>query len=262
MGWSAPHVGRNDNYAKSDNAHVLCGRPAGSCTISQRLSRVRPVVLLPVHCHGAGSLRRSSRWRETGYAETPRRRPCQQVAPQVTCQSCGFVTRPLLVSFWCLAGCCLVAAALPGWRLAGPDPGWLGLALNWLGLALAAHTEHNHKTRSSSRGEAHASRAIRDSEAMVRALRSRSHRPVALSVHKSLSTCRGPEHAPRCPRSQPRQVRQRACAPWAVGRFSTGRSTRALRATELEGRGQCVSEPQSPTWRGVGEEKPRPTAWA
>ena len=70
---------------------------------------------------------------EKGYAET-RRGPSHQVASQVTCQSCDSVTWSLLVSSLCLAGPCLVAAALPGWWLAGAGPGWLGRALagGWL----------------------------------------------------------------------------------------------------------------------------------
>ena len=50
-------------------------------------------------------------------------------------------------------------------------------------------------------------------------------------------------------------------APWAVGWFSTWRSARGLRATELERDGYGVSKPQPPTWRSVGEEEPRPTVW-
>ena len=62
-------------------------------------------------------------------------------------RSCDSVTRPLLVSCLCLAGPCLVAAALPGWRLAGWAWPWLaGAGPGWLGPALAAHTAHTHKT--------------------------------------------------------------------------------------------------------------------
>ena len=59
-----------------------------------------------------------------------------------------------------------------------------------------------------------------------------------------------------------RQVRQRARALWAVGWFSTGRSACAPRATEIELFGYGNLKTQPPTWRGVGEEKPRPTAWS
>ena len=65
----------------------------------------------------------------------------------------------------------------------------------------------------------------------------------------------------RWPRRQPRQVRQRARAPWAVGRFYTRRSTRGPRGTGFKHCGHEVPKPQSPTWRGVGAEEPRPTAW-
>ena len=91
--------------------------------------------------------------------------------------------------------------------------------------------------------------------------RSRSRRPGAVSVKKSLGQRRGVERVARWPRRQPRQVRQRARAPWAVGRFSTGRSARGPRATGVKRSGHDVSKPQPPTWRGVGEEEPRPTAW-
>ena len=49
--------------------------------------------------------------------------------------------------------------------------------------------------------------------------------------------------------------------PWAVGWFSTGRSARAPHATELKSFGHGALKPQPPTWRAVGEEEPRPTAW-
>ena len=93
------------------------------------------------------------------------------------------------------------------------------------------------------------------------AFRSRSRRPGAVSVQKSLGQRRGVERAARWPQRQQRQVRQRARAPWAVGRFSTGRSARGPRGTGLESFGHGVSKPQPPTWRGVVEEEPRPTAW-
>ena len=92
-------------------------------------------------------------------------------------------------------------------------------------------------------------------------VRSRSRRPGAVSVKKSLGQRRGVERVARWPQRQPRQVRQRARAPWAVGRFSTGRSARGPRATGVKRGGHDVSKPQPPTWRGVGEEEPRPTAW-
>ena len=99
---------------------------------------------------------------EKGYAET-RRGPSHQVAPQVTCQSCGSVTWPLLVSFLCLAGPCLMGAALPGWLAAGWGWPWLaGAGPSWqldaiarcdpawglagLGWRTPTHTAHTHKT--------------------------------------------------------------------------------------------------------------------
>ena len=117
------------------------------------------------------------------------------------------------------------------------------------------------RSAGSPRGEARAGCAPRKSNAVVTTFESRSRRPGAVSVKKSLGQRRGVERAARWPRRQPRQVRQRARAPWAVGRFSTGRSARGPRATGVERCGHDVSKPQPPTWRGVGEEEPRPTAW-
>ena len=51
-------------------------------------------------------------------------------------------------------------------------------------------------------------------------------------------------------------------APWAVCWFSTGRCARRPHATEIETFGYDVLKPSPPTWRGVAEQKPRPTAWA
>ena len=82
----------------------------------------------------------------------------------------------------------------------------------------------------------------------------------AVSVKKDLSQRHGVERAPRWPQRQPRQVRQRARDMWAVGLFSTGQSARGLRGTDFGSFDYDVSKPQPPTWRGVGEEGPRPTA--
>ena len=120
---------------------------------------------------------------------------------------------------------------------------------------------HHGRSAGSPRGETCAGRAARELNAMVMAFRRRSRRPVAMSLKKSLGQRRGMERAPRWPQRQPRQVRQRAHAPWAAGRFSTGRSARGLCATGAESFGCVVSKPQPPTWRGVAEEEPQPTAW-
>ena len=89
----------------------------------------------------------------------------------------------------------------------------------------------------------------------------RCRRRDAVSLKKSLGQRRGVERAPRWPRRQQRQIRQCARAPWAVGRFSTGRSARGPRGIRFEVCCHISSKPQPPTWRGVGEEEPRPTAW-
>ena len=110
MGWSAPRVGRADNHAKSTNAHVLCGRSAGS-----------------------------------------------------------------------------------------------------------------------PRGEARTGQAPRNEKAIVTTVRSRSSRPGAVSVNKSLGQWRGVERAPRWPRSQPRKVRSAQCV-------LRGRSAGFQRAKRAGGR--------------------------
>ena len=96
---------------------------------------------------------------------------------------------------------------------------------------------------------------------MVTMYRSRSRRPSAVSLKKSLGQWRGMERALRWPRRQPCQVRQLAHAPWAVGRFSTGRSPHEPLGTGFESYGHDVSKPQPPIWRSVAEEEPGPMAW-
>ena len=111
-------------------------------------------------------------------------------------------------------------------------------------------------------GEARAGRAQGMAKALHATFRSRSRRPDSVSVKKSLGRWRGLQCAPCWLRRQPRQVRQRAAALWAVGWFSTRQSTRGPRATEFESVGYERSELQPPAWCGVCEEEPRPTAWA
>ena len=81
-----------------------------------------------------------------------------------------------------------------------------------------------------------------------------------VDVKKSLGQGRGTERVARWPRRQPCQVRQRARAPWAVGR-----SPRVEACAGCAQWGQTIcydsSKPLPPTWRGVGEEEPRPTEW-
>ena len=66
------------------------------------------------------------------------------------------------------------------------------------------------------RREAHAGRAARGLETAVTLLQSQCCRPGAVPVRKSLGQRRGVECGPRLPPRQPRQVRQRVLAPWAV----------------------------------------------
>ena len=77
----------------------------------------------------------------------------------------------------------------------------------------------------------------------------------------SLGQRRGMESAPRWLQRQPRKLSQRARAPWAVGRFSIGRSARGPRRTEFGSFEYDISKQQPPAWRGVGEDEPRHTVW-
>ena len=109
--------------------------------------------------------------------------------------------------------------------------------------------------------QARAGRKAQDPEAMAPEPQSRSRRPGAVWLKNSLGQRRGVERAPHWPRRQSRQVFQRARAPWADGRSATRRSARGPRGPGVGSYGRGVSKPQPPTWRGVGEEEPRPTAW-
>ena len=64
----------------------------------------------------------------------------------------------------------------------------------------------------------------------------------------------------RWPRRQPRQLRQRARAAWAGGRFSTERSALKPRGTGFGCSDYDLYIPLPPIWRGVGVVEPRPTA--
>ena len=87
-----------------------------------------------------------------------------------------------------------------------------------------------------------------------------SRRPGAMSVKKSLVQRREVERALHWLQTQRRQVRQRACAPWADRRISTGRSARGPCATGFESFDYVDPKPQPSTWRSVGEEESRQTA--
>ena len=112
------------------------------------------------------------------------------------------------------------------------------------------------------RGEARAGSATQELNAMATTIQSHSRRPGAMSVKKSLDQRRGVERVVRWQRRQRHQVRQRAHAPWAVGRFSTRRSARGSRSSGVKRGIRDALQPQPPTRRDVGEEKPRPTAWS
>ena len=112
----------------------------------------------------------------------------------------------------------------------------------------------------SPRAEAHAGRATRESDAEATTFRNRSRRTGMVSVKKRLGQRREIERVARWLRGQ-RQVRQRPRALWAVGRFFMGRSARGSRVTGVECGSHGVQKPQPSTWRGVGKEESRPTAW-
>ena len=108
------------------------------------------------------------------------------------------------------------------------------------------------------RGEARMGRAARDSEAVVTRFRSRSRPPGTVSVRKSLGQRGRVETVARWPRRQPRQVRQRASAPWPDGRFSTARRAHGPCGTKLVRSGHEAPKPQPSAWRGVGAKEPWP----
>ena len=117
------------------------------------------------------------------------------------------------------------------------------------------------RSAGSRRGEVRAGRARQNLTASIAAFRSRSRRHSTVSVKKNLGQRRGVVRAPRWPQRQPRQVRQRVRALWAVGWFSTGQSARGPRPTQFKSFDYDRLKPQAPIWRGVGEEERRPTEW-
>ena len=117
------------------------------------------------------------------------------------------------------------------------------------------------RSAGSPRGESRAGRAAQELNAVVIIFRSRSCRPGALLVRRSLSQRRGDERVTRRLQRQPRQFRQCARAPWTVGRFYTGRSARGQRAMGFNRGDHEALKPQLPILRRVGEERPRPMTW-
>ena len=113
----------------------------------------------------------------------------------------------------------------------------------------------------SPQGEARTGRPARDSEPTVTKMRTRSRQTSEVAYKRSLGQRRGVERAPRWLQRQPRQVRQCAHAPCAVGWFSTGRTVRGPRDTEFGSYRHIVSKPQPETWRSVEKEEPQSTAW-
>ena len=117
------------------------------------------------------------------------------------------------------------------------------------------------RSANSPRGAVCAGRVKQRSNTVAVPVQSRSRRPGAESVRRGLGQRCGVERVPRRPLRQQRQVRQRARAPWSVGRLSTGGSARGEHGAGFGSYSHEYSKPQPPTWRGVGEEEPRPTLW-
>ena len=67
--------------------------------------------------------------------------------------------------------------------------------------------------------------------------------------------------APRVGRADNHAKSASARTPWAVGRFSMGRTARGARGTGLGIYRHEDPKPQPPTWRGCVEVEPRPMAW-
>ena len=113
----------------------------------------------------------------------------------------------------------------------------------------------------SPRGDACAGRAARDSEAVTTRCTSQCLRPGAVSVQRSLGQLRGVERVARWPRRQPRQVRNALRVSVDSRPISTRRSARGPHATGFGSIDYEVYIRLPPTWRGVGAEARRPTAW-
>ena len=105
----------------------------------------------------------------------------------------------------------------------------------------------------SPRGDARAGRTARDSNAVDTRLRSRSRRHGVMSVKKSLSQRRGMERTSRSLRRPQCYVPQRARTPWAVCRFSTGRSARGPHGRGSKCYDHEALKPQPPP--GAASEK-------
>ena len=281
VGWSASRVNREDNHAKSASARVLRGRLAGSPWGEARAGRApresnevpRRSKPQPPTWRGVGE----EEPRPTAWGGARRALAAKTTTPSPPARACSVGGRPVL------HGAKRARAARHGSQRRGHDvskpqpPTWRGVGEEeprptaWGGArrALAAKTTTpSPPARACSvggrpvlHGAKRARVARHGSQSGDHEIRSRSRRPGEVSVKKSLGQRRGVERVARWPRRQPRQVRQRTRAPWAVGWFSTGRSARGPRATGVKRRYHDVSKPQPPTWRGVGEEEPRPTAW-
>ena len=112
------------------------------------------------------------------------------------------------------------------------------------------------------RGKKRAGRALWGSNATITAFQNPCRRPVVVSGQSSLGQRHGEERGPRLPTTQPRQVSTArlcgTCAPWAIGRYSTGREARGPRAAKCVRGDHDLSKPVPPTCRGVGAVEPRP----
>ena len=267
VGWSTSRVGREDNHAKSASARVLRGWSVGSPRGEARTGRAARGseavdTRLRSRCRRPGTVSvRSSLGQRRGMervARWPQRQPRQvrhrarvlrgRLAGSARVEACaGRATRYLESGVTMLRS----HSRRPGSVSVPKSRGercevervarWPRRQPRQVRAALRVL---RGRSAGFPRGEARTGRAARGAETLVTRLRTRGRRPGAVSVRRSLGQLRGVERVARWPRRQPRQVRQRACAPWAVGRFSTGRSAHGPRDTVLRIWGHDAPKPQ------------------
>ena len=124
----------------------------------------------------------------------------------------------------------------------------------------SAHVLHR-RLAGPPRVEACAGRAEQEPEAMVAILQSRSRRPGAVSLKTSLGQRRGVERPALAAKTTTPSPPART---WFVGGrldLYGAKCARELHATKPGSFYYGDSKLQPPTWRSVGEEEPRPTAW-
>ena len=150
-----------------------------------------------------------------------------------------------------------VLAQAPTWRCSCPPSRVLGFACTNTEPASVCHRQRHAALRAAVLLRAHLPIWVGCAQVSP-TVRSRSRRPDAVAVRRSLGQRTVDERVASWSRQQPSP--QRAVrTPWAVSRFSTGRRARGPRATESKSFGYGGLKPQPPTWRGVVREEPRTT---